>query len=274
MRHRRLVRHDRIHEERLAIGDAFGQVLQECLRGGGREGNAFELIERSDGYLTVMDAARYFAPQEAWTATSRFAAGRSRGRTLDIGAGAGRVSLGLQDEGFEVVALDVSEGSTAVCKDRGVRNVFMGTVFDLAATRPQAFETFLMVGNNLGLLAGPEQAPSFLEALASMAAPGARIFGETLDPYQTRNPEHLEYHDENRRLGRMAGQLRLRIRHLRMATPWWDYLFCTPEELETVIAPSPWKLVDTYDPSRHADSQEGGGFWPPGQWVADLQLRR
>ncbi len=85
-----------------------------------------------------------------------------------------------------------------------------------------------MLGNNLGLLGGAEQAPALLEALASMASPGARIIGETLDPYQTTKPEHLGYHEENRRMGRLSGQLRLRVRHLLVTTPWWDYLFCTP----------------------------------------------
>ncbi len=108
---------------------------------------AFELIERSDGYLGVTDAARYFAATKDWSATSHVASGRAQGRILDIGAGAGRVSLALQREGLDVVALDISEGAIEVCKDRGVRSVFKGTVFDLAATRPAPFDTFLMLGN-------------------------------------------------------------------------------------------------------------------------------
>jgi hypothetical protein len=80
-----------------------------------------------------------------------------------------------------------------------------------------------MLGNNLGLLGSREDAPLLLEALAAMAAPGGRVIGETLNPYGTEDPRHLEYHEENRRLGRLRGQVRLRIRHLLVATPWWDY---------------------------------------------------
>ncbi|MGH9279959.1 MAG: class I SAM-dependent methyltransferase [Acidimicrobiales bacterium] len=247
---------ERVHDETLEIGDAFGEVLLACQRGGASPGVDFELIERSDGHLGVTDAARYFSPSQP-------PAGLGRGRILDIGAGAGRVSLPLQDAGSDVVALDISAGAIGVCRDRGVRRSFTGTVFDLAATRPAAFDTFLMLGNNLGLLGGREQAPLVLGALAGMAAPGARIIGETLDPYRTRDPEHLAYHEANRRLGRMAGQLRLRIRHLRVATPWFDYLFCTPEELESVIAPTAWELSDA--PARPASEV--------GQWTATLSLR-
>ncbi len=260
---------DRIHRERLEVGDAFGEILRACHRGGEVPGVAFELIERSDGYLGVMDAARYFVAAKDWSATSRFASERAQGRVLDIGAGAGRVSLALQREGLDVVSLDISEGATEVCKDRGARSVFKGTVFDLAGTRPAPFDTFLMLGNNLGLLGGRKEAPPLLEALAAMAAPGARVIGETLNPYGTSDPRHLEYHEENRRLGRLSGQVRLRIRHLRVATPWWDYLLCTPEELEAVIAPTRWELADAHAPTSDARDDRS---WPPGQWMATLQL--
>ena len=68
-----------------------------------------------------------------------------------------------------------------------------------------------MLGNNLGLLGGAEQAQRFLDALASKAAPGAVAIGETLNPYGTKDPDHLRYHDDNRALGRLPGQLRLRV---------------------------------------------------------------
>jgi SAM-dependent methyltransferase len=266
-----MVESERVHQERLVVGDAFGQVLLACESAGGVRGAAFELIERSDGHLGAMDAARYFSPAEDWAATTRFACDQAKGRVLDVGAGAGRTALALQDRGHEVVALDISPGATDVCRRRGVRSTFTGTVFELAEGAPEPFDSLLMLGNNLGLLGGAVQAPRLLDALASIARPGARIVGETLNPYSTANPDHLRYHEENRRLGRLAGQLRLRVRHLQMASPWWDYLLCTPEEIEPILAPTPWRLSDVY-----ADgTQDGkaGSSWPAGQWTAVLALR-
>lgn len=260
---------ERIHPKRLVTGDAFGQVLLACQAGGGIPGVAFEVVERSDGHLAMMDAARYFAPPGEWTATSRFARERAVGRTLDIGAGAGRVALALQDERYDVVALDVSEGATTVCRQRGVRATFTGRVFDLAVTAPEPFDTFLLLGNNLGLLGGPEQAPRFLDALASMAAPGAVAIGETLNPYRTKDPDHLRYHDDNRALGRLPGQLRLRVRHLQVATAWMEYLFCTPEELEPILEPTRWELTGAH-PAESIDPD--GARRPPGLWTAVLRL--
>ncbi|MGI8808810.1 MAG: class I SAM-dependent methyltransferase [Acidimicrobiales bacterium] len=245
----------RVHDEQLAIGDAFGEVLLACQQAGGASGVAYELIERSDGFLAVTDAARYFStdPDSAFEL--------ARGRVLDIGAGAGRASVALHDRGQDVVALDISPGATAVCRDRGVPTTFTGSVFELAASRPEPFDTFLMLGNNLGLLGGSAEALLVLEALGVMAAPGARIVGETADPYATTRPVHLKYHEQNRRSGRLPGQLRLRVRHERTVTPWWDYLLCTPDELEEVIAPTAWTLAGVQ--SRTS---------PSVQWVATLLL--
>lgn len=90
---------------------------------------------------------------------------------------------------------------------------------------------------------------------------GQALFGETLNPYGTANPDHLRYQEENRRLGRLPGQLRLRIRYALLASPWLDYLFCAPDELETIIAPTRWELTDvrTFVPGG-----DGGGGRPPG----------
>lgn len=41
------------------IGDAFGRALMNCLEWGATPWSARELIERDDGYLEAVDAARW-----------------------------------------------------------------------------------------------------------------------------------------------------------------------------------------------------------------------
>ena len=50
--------------------------------------------------------------------------------------------------------------------------------------------------------------------------------------YNTEDPDHLGYHERNRRRARMAGQIRMRVRHRKLKTPWFDYLMVSHEELE------------------------------------------
>lgn len=68
------------------------------------------------------------------------------------------------------------------------------------------------------------------------------IIGQGLDPYQTENLLHLGYHRRNRSLGRMPGQIRLRLCHQNLATDWFDYLFTSLEELEGLLDGSGWRI--------------------------------
>ena len=70
--------------------------------------------------------------------------------------------------------------------------------------------------------------------------------GTCLDPYTTEDPDHLAYHEANRRAGRMPGQLTLRVRHRRFATPWFGYLFVSADELRSLVANADWQIVDQF----------------------------
>lgn len=110
------------------------------------------VIERDDGLLEV-DGSDYFRDIASWDDRDRWVLERAHGRVLDVGAGGGRTSLALQQRGQEVVALDVSAGAIEVCQRRGVSNVFLGSVDDLAAKGDGGdFDTFVMMGGNIGLL--------------------------------------------------------------------------------------------------------------------------
>jgi SAM-dependent methyltransferase len=222
-------------------GDAFGTALLAYLEHGDAA-DRDDVIERDDGYIEWHRAAQYFGPGTE-TERDHWAISHVRGRTLDIGAGAGRHALALQESGHDVVALDVSPGCIEVCRRRGVRQVFHGTVDRLAQTDPAPFDTFVMLGNNLGLLGGREQTPVVLRALASMARPGARLIGTGLDPSQTDDPVHLGYHQANRERGRMIGHVVIRCRYRDLADPWFDYCHASLPEVDGLMADAGWRHV-------------------------------
>src|SRR5690348_3043780 len=153
-----------------------------------------ELVERDDGYLNGGLPDHYFAPPEQWPSADRRMLDLVDGSTLDIGAGAGRFALALQDRGVPVMALDTSPAAVRVCAVRGVRTTVCAAVTRHARDAAGAYQRFLMAGNNLGLLGSAEQAPGFLAALAAMAAPGAIVVAQGTDPYGTDDPSHLAYH--------------------------------------------------------------------------------
>jgi SAM-dependent methyltransferase len=203
----------------------------------------FGVVERSDGLIEVENTFGYLAPIAEWLPHEREALDRAHGRCLDVGAGAGRVSLELASRGHEVVAIDPSEGAVAVCRDRGVLDARVTTVERLPVGEGP-FDTVVMYGNNLGLLRDARHAPWLLRRLARLTGEDATILGGCLEPQRTDDPVHLAYQAENVRRGRMPGQIRLRIRYREKATPWFDYLFVSIPELERLSEGTGWRVDD------------------------------
>jgi SAM-dependent methyltransferase len=227
------------------VGDAFGATLLACYENGMTPWSAVEIVERDDGFIDSSDASRYFIQPDAFGALDRWACAKVGERVVDVGSGAGRASLYLQDLGRDVLALDVSPLAAEVCRRRGVENVFLGTLDDVARTGAGPFDSFLMLGNNLGLLGSPTEAVRLLATMAALAAPNAIIAAQGTDPYQTDNPVHHGYHSYNRSRRRMGGQLRIRVRRRELATDWFDYLFVTLDELAALLAPTRWRIEES-----------------------------
>lgn len=239
------------------IGDVFGELMRDAfavatgigprpMLGGRLPRPVIEIIERDDGLINGAPADHYLDGPQEWPQYDHRAIDRVHGDVLDIGVGAGRIALVLQERGVPVTGLDVSPGALAVCRKRGVRDLVCATV-DGHAADGRRYDTFLLLGNNLGLIEGRERAPAFLAALAALARPGAQVIAHGTDPYGTTDPVHTSYHELNRRRGRLGGQLRLRLRYRELGTNWFDYLVCTPDELAELVRGTPWRLVDIDD---------------------------
>lgn len=217
--------------------DAFGRALLGQLNGV----NEGLLVERDDGYVDTEPADWYFSELRRWHASERQALRHIRGRVLDLGAGAGRVALELQRRGHEVVAVDISPLAVEVCRKRGVRDARVLPLTGIDASLGN-FDTVVMFGNNFGLVENPRRARWFLRRLRGLTTEDARIIAVSYDPYRTKDPDNLSYHERNRRRGRLGGQIRLRVRYKLYATPWVDYLMVSSDELEEIVAGTGWQL--------------------------------
>ncbi len=226
------------------LGDAFGEALLDAMAGS----TGTHFIERDDGLLQAMDATTYFTKPDSWPGFEVDALESVSGRVLDIGAGAGRHSVALQERGCEAMALDVSPGAIEVCRMRGVEWTFKGSIYDLLSVPVEPFDSIILMGNNLALLQSEARAANMFNAMRRLLRPGGRVIGTCRDPYQTDDPDHLLYHESNRAAGRYPGQIRMRFRYQRLATDWFGILFLSPAELRDLARRGDWQVIYTSEP--------------------------
>ncbi len=100
------------------------------------------------------------------------------GRVLDAGAGSGCHSLVLKERGHEVVAIDISELSVEVMKERGIdaRNI---NFFD--ETFNEKFDTILLAMNGIGIVGKTERLEEFFRCAKRLLAPGGEILLDSSD---------------------------------------------------------------------------------------------
>jgi len=215
------------------------------------EDNVLEIVEREDGLInaSVMGPKLYLAPFRRWPAHHRQAMRLVRGRVLDVGAGAGRVSLHLQERGHDVVAIDNSPGAIEVCRRRGVRDARLLDFADVDESLG-TFDTIVLLGNNFGLFGSPSRAKRLLRKLRRLTSEDARILAESRDVSTSGGadaPWHVAYRKRNVERGRLPGQIRIRIRFRTIIGPWFDYPMVSPAEMRDILDGTGWHLAQTID---------------------------
>ncbi len=227
--------------------DAYGQLLVAALEGD----DVVEIVERDDGFIdaSALGPKLYLAPFRRWPSHHRRAMRHAKGRVLDVGAGAGRVSLHLQERGHEVLAIDNSPGAIEVCRRRGVRDARVLT-FDAVDESIGTFNTIVLLGNNFGLFGSPTKAKRLLRRLHRMTSDDARIILESRDVDRRGGsdaPWHRRYRERNIAHGRLPGQIRIRVRFRDVIGPWMNYPMVSPDRLREILGGTRWYVAHLFD---------------------------
>ena len=220
--------------------DAFGIALLDWARGA----TTPEIIERDDGYTTTGAGPEvYLAPFQGWPFAERQSVRYMRGRVLDVGCGAGRVALHLQEQGVDVVGLDSSRLAVQAAKLCGVDDVWCGTTQTLGATIA-TFDSIVLFGNNFGIFGTPERARTTLKSWAKHTNPRTRLFLESTNAYCGGAPAFDRgYYQRNKARGDMPGQARFRYHYDHHVGSWFPWLFVSRRELRRIIQGTGWREV-------------------------------
>ena len=101
-----------------------------------------------------------------------------KGRVLDVGAGAGCHSLELKARELDVVAIDISELSVGVMKERGI-DARVIDFFDESFA--EKFDTLLFAMNGIGIVGKTENLEKFFRNAKRLLAPGGQLLLDSSD---------------------------------------------------------------------------------------------
>ena len=217
--------------------DLWGRICLDYYR----TGTGTFLIRRDDGYTDTVETAAYF--RSALPEFEVAALERSEGHVLDIGCGVGPDLLWLEEHRIPVTGIDLSAGAISVAKARGCKDARILSLWDISHLGEE-FGTILMMGNNLGLPGSLEALARFLDLSREVTCENALLIGHSVDPTDTTNQEHLDYHRKNEAAGRYKGQVRIRLEYRGSITRWWDLLFLELPVTEQLLADHGWAGED------------------------------
>lgn len=158
-----------------ATPDPLGDALMDYLNQPGEAVITVHSDIAEDEYLPVV---HFFRNENNISELEKTALAACKGTVLDIGAGAGSLSLQLQTKGLAVTALDLSPGAVRVMKQRGVRSVQEGNILDFEG---ETYDTLLMLMNGIGVVGTLDGLADFLQEAKQWLKPGGQILLDSAD---------------------------------------------------------------------------------------------
>lgn len=199
------------------MGDAFGRALLDTLHGertspveyrpprdpgSGQPANAEDAEDTdnddTDDTQDTEDAVveRYFATPETWPDHEHSLLDGLSGRVLDLGCGAGRHALYLQDQPgvTKVVAVDVSPRSVIATWERGVERSVVSNMACLPFAAG-AFDHVVCLGTQICSGATLDDVRQNLEEAARVTDQGGSLLVDCFDPRDSDDWDWFGYED-------------------------------------------------------------------------------
>ena len=157
------------------ISDPMGVAIYDFYE----TGKADTLVVRSSMFEDdEIPVPSLFREYDQMPEIEQIALKEARGSILDVGAGSGCHSLELQKMGKKTTAIDISELSVAVMKERGV-DARCINFYDEDFT--ERFDTVLMLMNGTGIAGNIDNVPVFLSRLKSLLNPAGTVLIDSSD---------------------------------------------------------------------------------------------
>lgn len=103
----------------------------------------------------------------------------AKGKILDVGCGAGSHALYLQENGFNVKAIDISANAIETCHLRGIKDTAVISVLDLDVTLK--YDTIYLLMNGTGIFRKLKNIDQYLSKLKELLTPEGQILIDSSD---------------------------------------------------------------------------------------------
>lgn len=157
------------------MSDAYGMGLMAYMNG---DTKAKFTVESDLAETEVWDVATFFRGYKEMPQLEQKALSLCKGRVLDVGAGTGSHALWLQENDFDVEAVDISHGAADVMRKRGLHNV---VECDFFAMHDRKYDTLLMLMNGGGIVGTIDRLPMLFTKAAELLADDGQILLDSSD---------------------------------------------------------------------------------------------
>ena len=209
--------------------DLFGQAMLDYQTQNNSE-NIFTSTNISD--TDQMETAYLFRTFDAMPKLERHALEFARGKTLDVGCGAGSHALHLQDQkNLQTFAIDTSALAIQTCVLRDVQHAFVKNIFDLVPNDFGLFDTILLLMNGTGICGKLSNIDHFLQKLTSLLVPDGQILIDSSDiAYMyDKDKRGAPIVDDN---SKYYGELEFTVTYKKQTSKPFDWLFLDFKKLD------------------------------------------
>ena len=154
----------------------------------------------------------------------------SKGRILDVGAGAGPHSIYLSELGNQVQAIDSSPGAVTYLKSMNIDARCMD-ILDLSG---ETYDTILLLMNGIGIAGTKNKLPDFLKHLKTLLNPGGQILCDSSDVAFLYEEEDGSYWmDLN---AEYYGNFKFQLHYKKQSTEIFDWLYIDYDNLHDIAS--------------------------------------
>ena len=155
--------------------DPMGSAIRDYFLNGKAGKLIVHSSEFEDDEIPVADLFRKY---DQMPELEQMALDEAAGRILDVGAGSGCHSIALKEMGKDCVAMEISELSVEVMRQRGL-DARLVNLYDESFV--EKFDTILMLMNGTGIIGTLENMPVFFARMKQLLSDGGSILIDSSD---------------------------------------------------------------------------------------------